>query len=108
MLKLFVFVPDDRKLINGITAAAAKAGAGKIGNYTGCAFITKGTGNWKSEKGSHPVIGKVGTYSHEPEVRIEMLCPEDKAAAVKTAILKIHPYEEPEIDFIQLVQIIEK
>jgi hypothetical protein len=47
----------------------------------------------------------VGVYSHEPEVRIEMICPEAKASSVKKAILKVHPYEEPEIDFIKLIDV---
>ncbi len=105
MLKLFVFVPDKEELIEKIMTAATNAGAGVIGNYTGCGFVTKGMGNWKSEEGSNPTIGKVGLYSHEPEVRIEMICPEDCAASVRTAILEVHPYEEPEIDFIKLIDV---
>jgi hypothetical protein len=105
MLKLFVFVPDEKELIKKIMNAATNAGAGVIGNYTGCGFITKGTGNWKSEEGSNPTIGRVGVYSHEPEVRIEMICPETRASSVKKAILKVHPYEEPEIDFVKLIDV---
>jgi hypothetical protein len=105
MLKLFVFVPDQQEIIEKIMSAATSAGAGIIGNYSGCGFITKGTGNWKSEEGSNPTIGKVGFYSHEPEARIEMICPETVASNVKKAILEIHPYEEPEIDFVKLVDV---
>jgi hypothetical protein len=105
MYKLFVFCPDDEKTILSIINAAADAGAGVMGNYTHICFYTKGTGNWLSEEGSNPTIGKVGEFSHEPEVRIEMICPEEKANAVKEAIKLIHPYEEPEIDFVKLVDI---
>jgi len=105
MYKLYVFCPDKEEMIISVMDEATKAGAGVIGNYTGCGFYTKGTGNWKSGEGSHPVIGKVGEYSHEPEVRIEMICPNDKAVAVKKAIKSVHPYEEPEIDFVELVEV---
>lgn len=105
MLKLFVFVPDNQEIIDKVMTAATKAGAGVIGNYTGCGFITKGTGNWLSGKGSHPVIGDVGKYSHEPEVRIEMICPHEKAFDIKKSIKSVHPYEEPEIDFVELIDI---
>lgn len=102
MLKFFVFIPDDQALIDSIVDAASNAGAGRLGKYSHVYFSTKGIGNWKSEEGAHPAIGKVGEMSHEPEMRIEMLCPEDKAGAVERAIREIHPYEEPEIDFIEL------
>lgn len=105
MLKLFVFVPDRQEIIEQVMSAASAAGAGAIGSYTGCGFITRGTGNWKSEEGSDPTIGKVGLYSHEPEARIEMICPDDKAGHVKKAILEVHPYEQPEIDFVQLIEV---
>lgn len=105
MYKLFVFCPDDEKTIFSIIDAAANAGAGVLGNYTHTCFFTKGTGNWKSEEGSNPTIGKVGEFSHEPEVRIEMICPEEKARDVKKAIIKVHPYEEPEIDFVKMIDV---
>jgi len=105
MLKLFVFSPDNDEVINSIIKAATTEGAGVIGNYSACAFITKGLGNWKSEEGAHPTIGEVGKMSREPEVRIEMLCPEESASAVKKAIKSVHPYEEPEIDFIELAKL---
>lgn len=105
MYKLFVFVPNKEDLINSLIEAASEAGAGVIGNYTCCAFVTQGMGNWKSEEGSHPTIGEVGKMSHEPEARIEMICPKDKASAVRKAIKAIHPYEEPEIDFVELVEV---
>ena len=100
--KLFVFVPDDEKEIVNVIEAASKAGAGIIGNYSQCAFITKGFGNWKSEEGSTPTIGKVGEVSRIPEVKIEMECPTDKAKEIKKAIQKAHPYEEVEVDFVEL------
>jgi hypothetical protein len=105
MYKLFVFCPDKEEVIHSIMKAASEAGAGVIGNYTNCGFYSKGTGNWKSEVGSNPTIGKVGDYSHEPEVKIEMICPKEKAPEIRKAIRKVHPYEEPEIDFIQLIDV---
>ena len=100
MYKIFVFVPIDSTDI--IINAAAEAGAGKIGNYSHCAFITKGKGNWKSLEGAHPTIGTVGKMSREPENKIEMLCPEYKLKDVIAAIKKVHPYETPVIDVIGL------
>lgn len=105
MLKLFIFSPDKDEVINSIINAATAEGAGIIGNYSSCAFITKGMGNWKSEEGAHPTIGEVGKMSREPEVKIEMLCPNENASAVRQAIKSVHPYEEPEIDFLELAKV---
>lgn len=85
--------------------AASKAGAGNIGNYTNCAFITKGQGNWKSPLGSRLTIGKAGEVSRVNEVKIEMECPAEKAKDVSAAILKVHTYEEVKVDFVKLENI---
>jgi hypothetical protein len=104
--KLFVFAPQDEKAISKIIEAASEAGAGIIGNYSQCAFITKGEGHWKSEPGSNPTIGKVGEVTRIKEVKIEMECPAEKAKEVKRAIQQAHPYEEAEVDFVELVEIL--
>lgn len=104
-LKFFVFCPDDKEVVNRVIAAAASAGAGKIGNYSECAFITRGRGHWKSEEGAHPTIGKVGEVSEINEVKIEMECSEVQAIAVVGAIRKVHPYESVVVDFVELREI---
>ncbi len=100
--KLYVFCPDNEKTINDVISAAARAGAGIIGNYTHCAFIQKGKGNWKSGEGSNPTIGKVGEMTRANEVKIEIECPTEKAKAVEKAIKNVHPYEEVVVDFVRL------
>ena len=102
MYKIFVFAPVDAT--DKIIDAASEAGAGKIGNYSHCAFITSGVGNWKSLPGSHPTIGEVGKMSREPENKIEMLCSDKSLQNIVTAIRRAHPYESPEIDVVKLEQ----
>lgn len=104
-LKFFVFCPNDEKVITDVINAASEAGAGIIENYTHCAFIAPGFGNWKSEEGANPTIGEIGTISREAEVKIEMECPEEVAKNVKLAIKKVHPYETAVIDFVKLEEI---
>lgn len=100
MYKVITFCPKDA--LDKVIDAMAKAGAGTIGNYSHCAFITEGQGNWYSGEGSIPTIGEVGKMSREPECRVEMICPDDKLRNVKEAIKTSHPYETPEIDIIKL------
>lgn len=104
-LKIFVYCPGEEKVINNIINAAAEAGAGVIGHYSHNAFIIKGQGNWKPEVGSDPTIGKVGEITRVNEVKIEMECPAEKAKVVESAIKRVHPYEEVEIEFIKLEDI---
>ncbi len=101
-LKFYVFCPDKEDVINKVIDAAAQAGAGKIGNYSHCSFITKGQGNWKSEEGSDPAIGEVGKMSRVDEVKIEMECEAAQVKAVVEGIKQVHPYEEVVIDFIKI------
>ena len=102
MLKLFVFAPKDKT--DEIIDAMSKAGAGNIGNYSQCAFITPGEGNWKSEEGSTPTIGEVGKVSREPENKIEMICTEEKLEDVLKAVRSSHPYETPQVDILKLYE----
>ncbi|OIO43855.1 MAG: hypothetical protein AUJ41_04085 [Candidatus Pacebacteria bacterium CG1_02_43_31] len=102
MYKLFVFAPDDRQLIFDIIEAAAKVGAGIIGKYSRCAFISRGTATWKAEEGANPVVGKIGEFIQQPHVRIEMRCPDNKRAEVEQLIRALHPFEEFEVDFVKL------
>src|SRR5262245_8679046 len=105
LFKLLVSCPDDEHVIAAVIAAAAAAGAGAIGNYTHCAFITGGQGNWRAEAVAHPAIGQVGRMTRIEQVRIEMRCPAEQARAVVAAIRRVHPYEEPVIDVVRLEDI---
>jgi hypothetical protein len=100
--QVFVFCPDDEAVIDRIIKAASAAGAGIVGDYSQCAFVTKGRSQWKTEQGAHPTIGKVGKLSRIVGAKIEMPCPGEKRTAVEKAIRSVHPYEEPDIQFIRL------
>lgn len=103
--KLHIFCHDDPEVIERIIDAASKAGAGIMGNYTHCATVFKGEGQWYSLPNAHPNIGTPGTLSKEREVKIEMHCPKNKAKAVLAAIKRVHPYEEPAIEFIRMEEV---
>ncbi len=56
--KVVTFVPTDDadKLVDALAAA----GAGAIGTYDRCAFLTEGQGTFRPGQGSRPAIGTVG------------------------------------------------
>lgn len=102
MYKVFVFAPRDQKIIRTIIDSAAKAGAGKIGKYNKCAFITEGVGTWEANKDAHPAVGEVIKLQNIEEVKIEMQCSDESLKNVISAIKKVHPYEEIVIDVVKL------
>lgn len=102
MYKFVIFAPNDDGVIRAIIEAAAGAGAGIIGNYTHCSFVTVGYGTWFPLPGAKPSMGKVGELSHETEVKIEMECPKEKMPAVFAAVKKVHPYDKFTIDAVEI------
>lgn len=104
MYKFFIFAPKDEKIIQSIIDAATKAGAGTIGNYTHCSFVTEGYGTWFPLPGSKPFLGEVGKFCREEEVKIEMECPEEKMKEVFEAVKKVHPYEKFTIDAVEIIR----
>ena len=59
-----------------------------------------GEGNWKTEKGARPFVGKVGTVTRSPVVKIEMTCLAKHAKQIDKAIKDIHPWEQVDIEFV--------
>lgn len=104
-LKFYVYCPQNKKVINDIIEVASKLGAGTYGNYSQVAFFTKGTGNWKTESGANPFLGKVGKVTRAPVVRIEMTCQKESAKDIEKAIKKVHPWEQVDIEFVPLENI---
>lgn len=94
--KVVTFVPA--AAVEAVASAMARAGAGVIGNYTGCSYRSEGMGTFLAQEGAAPVIGAVGAPSVEPETRLEMICPASKVDDVVAALAAAHPYEEPAFD----------
>ncbi|EKD46084.1 MAG: hypothetical protein ACD_69C00028G0009 [uncultured bacterium] len=78
------------------------AGAGKIGNYSCCAWQTEGIGQFKPEPKSNAYIGKVGKISRVIEYKVETVCKPSKIKAVIKALKKSHPYECPALGVLNL------
>jgi hypothetical protein len=100
-VKIQTYCPKDSA--DKIRLAIGEAGAGIIGNYSFCSFVTEGYGYFLPMEGSNPTIGKQGTIEKVEEVKIEFVCEEDKVEQVINAIKKAHPYEEVPIDIFQLL-----
>lgn len=98
--KLFCFVPVAH--LEAVRGAIFAAGAGQIGGYSECSFVTEGTGTFKGGMGTQPFVGEPGIRHEEKEVRLEVILPAVLARAVVHAMLAAHPYEEVAYELVSL------
>jgi dinuclear metal center YbgI/SA1388 family protein len=99
--KLFTFVP--LKQVEQVRAALFAAGAGHIGHYSECSFGVEGTGTFKGNDHTKPFAGQPGTIHYEKELKLEVVFPAYRQAAVVRGLLAAHPYEEVAYDIVELV-----
>jgi dinuclear metal center YbgI/SA1388 family protein len=89
--KLVTFVPAEH--VEAVSRALFAAGAGRIGKYSACSFRMAGTGTFFGEEGASPAVGAAGVLEQVPELRLEMVVPVARTAAVVDALRRAHPYE---------------
>ena len=94
--KLVTFVPAEH--VPAVSAALFEAGAGVIGDYTGCSFRTGGTGTFTPGPGAHPAYGDASGPNEVSEVRLELVVAGERVEEAVRALLASHPYEEPAFD----------
>ncbi|MBW9215913.1 Nif3-like dinuclear metal center hexameric protein [Mumia sp. zg.B53] len=87
-----VYVP--REAAAAVASAMHDAGAGSVGDYDRCQFVSDGTGSFRPGEGAAPAIGEVGAVEHVAETRVEMVAARRLREAVLAAALAAHPYEE--------------
>lgn len=92
LTKLTTFVPHTD--LDSVLQALFAAGAGKIGEYKDCSFITEGTGTFTPSSQANPSIGAKNVPHREPESRIEVMIPSYLEQKIVAALKKVHPYEE--------------
>lgn len=100
-VKIIVTVPTEN--YNEVRKAICDEGAGIIGNYTDCTIATKCTGTFKPLDNDNPYIGEKNKLEFVEEEKIEARCDINKVKRVIQRLRKVHPYEEPAIDIIPLI-----
>ena len=96
--KLTTYVP--KKDADNVRAALFDVGAGAIGNYDNCSFNMEGTGTYKGNENSHPVIGEKLTLHHENETFISVVFEAHLEKKLLNALFNEHPYEEVAYDIV--------
>ena len=84
--------------------AVFSAGAGRIGFYERCSFISEGIGTFYGGLGTSPAIGESGREERFPELRVEVVVPAEALKRVVEALIEAHPYEEVAYDLFALAE----
>jgi hypothetical protein len=98
---LIVTVPASH--LHGVLDAMGEAGAGQIGSYKHCAFFAPGTGRFLPTEAAQPVLGEKLQINEVHEYHIETFCDREQVGDVVRAIRAAHPYEEPVIYLLPLL-----
>ncbi|GAE89092.1 Nif3-like dinuclear metal center hexameric protein [Acetivibrio straminisolvens] len=100
LYKIVVFVPHDN--VDAVRDAMSRVGAGWIGNYSDCSFMTAGTGTFRPLEGTNPYIGATGNLEKVDEYRLETVVSQKDLKKAIEAMIKVHPYEEVAYDIYPL------
>jgi len=98
--KLAVFIPQENAA--KFSQALFEAGAGNIGNYSECSFLTAGTGTFKPNLMANPVLGQANQRSSVDEVKLEFIVSSHQLYDALNAMKQNHPYEEIAFDVFDL------
>lgn len=100
-VKIEVTIPPEN--LDEVRKAICDEGAGIIGNYTHCSMTLKCIGTFKPNSDANPYIGENNKLEFVEEEKLEVICDYDKVKNVLTKLKEVHPYEEPAINIIPLL-----
>jgi dinuclear metal center YbgI/SA1388 family protein len=98
--KLVTFAPLENA--DEVRNAMFKAGAGKIGNYENCSFNSTGTGTYRGNDNSNPVIGEKFELVQANEMKIEVTFEKHFQNKILKALFESHIYEEVAYEIYEL------
>ena len=90
--KLVTYIPTSNA--ETLRQALFDVGAGSIGNYDHCSYTLEGTGSFRGNENSSPVIGEKGKTHYEKESEINITFPKHLEPLVIETLKNSHPYEE--------------
>ncbi|WP_353150074.1 Nif3-like dinuclear metal center hexameric protein [Flavobacterium sp.] len=79
---------------NQVKQALFEAGAGSIGNYDNCSFVSSGIGSFMGNENSNPIIGEKHVLQNEDEIKIEVTFEKQLQNTILRALFSNHMYEE--------------
>ncbi|MCX4248442.1 MAG: hypothetical protein OSJ65_01615 [Bacilli bacterium] len=100
-VKIFVTIPLEN--VEEVRNAVCESGAGVIGDYSFCTSSTKSIGTFMPSDNANPYIGENNKLEFVEEEKLEFVCDIDKVKTVISKLREVHPYEEPAIDIVPLI-----
>jgi hypothetical protein len=101
--RMIIVLSAPHQYVDEILQAIHEAGGGRLGEYSHSAYLIQGEGRFMASASAHPGIGKPGQLNKVGEVRIETFCERADARRVLEAIRAVHPYEEPIMYLIPMI-----
>lgn len=100
-VKIEIFIPEEYS--SKLREALNNIGALGVGNYDNVMSITKIKGYWRPLEGANPFDGSFNKISEVGEDKIEFSTDIKNIENIIKVIKEIHPYEEPVINIIPLL-----
>lgn len=100
-VKFEIYIPAEN--LEELAEALYGAGVGKIGAYDHCLSITEVAGRWRPLENARPYLGESGQVFSGREIKVEANCARENAQAALQAIRRVHPYEEPVINILPMI-----
>ena len=101
LYNIIVFIPPE--FLPQLQEAVTRTGAGRVGNYDHCMAVSPVTGYWRPLPGSTPYQGEIGKVEAAAELKVEVSCRRECIPETLQAIREIHPYEEPVIHILPIL-----
>ena len=102
-VKLEIFIPKSH--FKSLQDTLRSVDAGVIGNYDSVLSYSTVRGTWRPLSGADPYDGEAGVLCEGDEYKVEVRSHADKLDQTIAAIKAIHPYEEPVINVIPLLNV---
>jgi hypothetical protein len=102
-VKVEVLVPEE--YIERLRDELNNIGLLTVGKYDNVVSYSVVKGYWRPLEGSSPFDGTKGEISFGSECKMEFRCSLENITEAKQVIKNIHPYEEPVINIIPLLDL---
>lgn len=102
-VKIEVNLP--KEYTDALREALNDAGLLTEGAYDHVLGIQSVTGYWRPLEGADPHDGNIGEISCETEAKVEFRCRREQMQRAAEVIRAVHPYEEPLIQAIPLIDL---
>lgn len=98
--KLTTYVP--KKNSNALLSHLYQVGAGALGDYDECSFVTTGEGRYRGNQIAEPYLGEKMIQIQVEEVQLNLIFQKHLEQKILQTLFENHPYEEVAYEIYQL------